>query len=297
MVARVRGFFLKHSTWFFLIKKYTLHNIYISKNFMKKRLFWILTTLFWIFSFCSAEIINWNSESLSLWDTFWWTIYFLFPDWYNCLKFDSDVSSSIRIYINDDLVSDLNNSDIYCNINRYYSAWTNSFNVVYYNLSLWWWTPSSSNIDVYYNNWQSSTNIECDWTQAIEINWLSTLTSTNTFTPYFNIDYTDQDNQKLTESYSKNTLYLSGWLFKKTYTWDNERVLTDTIESSNSDFTWYVPIFDVTWTINENTWNIFNNFSDNALTFLLSNIPAYIQWVILIAVLWLIFWIVRRFKR
>lgn len=267
---------------------------------MKKYIFWILTTLLWIFSFCSAEIINWNSESLSLWDTFWWTISFLFPDWYNCLKFDSDVSSSIRIYINDDLVSDLNNSDIYCNINRYYSAWTKSFNVVYYNLSLWWWTPSSSNIDVYYNNWQSSTSIECDWTQAIDIQWLSTITSTNTFTPYFNIDYIDEDNQKLTESYSKNTLYLSGWQFKKTYTWDNERILTDTIESPNSSFSWYLPTFDVTWSLdpnNEFTWNVFNNFADNSLKVLLSNIPSYIQYVIMIILLFFILGFIRKFKR
>lgn len=279
---------------------------------MKKRLFWILTTLLWIFSFCSAEYC-WSVDSTNWFEVWfenceyiWWYGFYATDvlDYWCFFGSENDYNSSSLFgeyagYYNNSF------SSIYACCNSESSDWT-WVSVSYISSDsmlncIWlsWWS-SSSNIDVYYNNWQSSTSIECDWTQAIEINWLSTLTSTNTFTPYFNIDYTDEDNQKLTESYSKNTLYLSGWLFKKTYTWDNERVLTDTIESPNSSFSWYLPTFDVTWSIdnnNEFTWNVFNNFADNSLKVLLSNIPSYIQYVIMIILLFFILGFIRKFKR
>ena len=164
-------------------------------------------------------------------------------------------------------------------------------------LDIYWYNfYHNQDITVYYNNWNSSTDITCDWTQAIEINWLSTITSTNTFTPYYNISYKDEDNQSLVESYSKDILYLENWQFKKTYTWENDWILT---VQWNSD-PWenvYLPVFEVTWTINTDTWNVFNNFTDNALTVLLSNIPSYVQWITLVAVLLLLVSFVRRFRR
>lgn len=170
------------------------------------------------------------------------------------------------------------------------------YNVVQYSFSAW---SSTSDIDVYYNNWNSVESITCDWTQAIEIQWLSTITSTNTFMPYFNIDYVDENNQLLTESYSKDILYLSGSAFKKTYTWNNIRILTSQWWNSESIFTWYLPTFDITWWINEVTesWNIFNNFAENSVKFTLANIPSYIQYFIILLILFLILWFVKKFKR
>jgi len=157
--------------------------------------------------------------------------------------------------------------------------------------------PSSS-IDVLYNNENSSTTITCDWDNVIQIDWLSTITAINKRTPYFNINYRDQDNQSLVESYSNNNLYLSGWLFKKTYTWDNEWILTIQWNNNNS-FSWYMPTFDITGWINDITdsWNIFNNFAENSVKFTLSNIPSYIQYVIIIMLLLFIIWFIRKFKR
>ena len=156
----------------------------------------------------------------------------------------------------------------------------------------------SSLINVLYNNWNSTSSITCDWTQSIAIEGLSTITNTNTFTPYFNINYRDEDNQLLTESYSKDILYLKNWLFKKTYTWNNERILSYNWSESNF-FTWFVPTFNITWGIEDvsESWNIFNNFAENSVKLTLSNIPSYIQYVIIFMLLLFILWFIRRFKR
>ena len=270
---------------------------------MKKILFWILTFLWIWLSFCSA----WDTSiDISLCDS-----QCLFTNWENW-EFILNYSISSDSYLlwsskdtywnmwywNDYIYSFFTSSTLPKNWNTFvcfflYNADSCSWS------SQWWWS-STSDIDVYYNNWNSVENITCDWTQAISINWLSTITSTNTFTPYYNISYKDEDNQSLIEFYSKSNLYLSGWLFKKTYTWDNERILTDTIESPNSSFSWYLPSFDITWSVDPNdefTWNVFNNFADNSLKVLLSNIPSYIQYVILIALLFFILGFIRKFKR
>ena len=256
---------------------------------MKKILFWILTFLWIWLSFCSASVcddidVNWHdcwSDPNDTWCILWFWCNGCFSStnsWYDCYEqwwtqnwFDC-VSTFNYIW------------------NSCTTFWSNIIN--------WWWSssPSSSDIDVYYNNWNSVENITCDWTQAISINWLSTITSTNTFTPYYNISYTDEDNQKLTESYSKDILYLENWQFKKTYTWNNDWILT-VQWSSDSTFTWYVPVFDFTGDTIVNTWNLFNNFSDNALKVLLSNIPSYIQYITIFAILVFLFSFIRRFKR
>ena len=192
---------------------------------MKKILFWILTFLWIWLSFCSASEVYiwwlWNDIPLNN-----WLNHYYFP-WYNLLCW---ISPSPDIFLSDSLWNNIQSlwTDTFC---IYYdSDWFYLKNTIWddltmvfpynylFNISLGWWgsTPSTSDIIVYYNNWQSSTGITCDWTQAIEIQGLSTITSTNTFTPYFNIDYTDENNQKLTESYSKDILYLENWQFKKT---------------------------------------------------------------------------------
>ena len=268
---------------------------------MKKLLFWILTFLLIWLSFCSAltiqdpelcKLYTWTidwpdsvvfqdyNNSLA-WNYFMWWTYDL-SNWY------ADISILTEYWWEYSL--DLSEESYY-----YYSAIIFSSD---WCSSNWWWSLTSD-IDVYYNNWNSVENITCDWTQAIDVRWLSTITSTNTFTPYFNISYTDEDNQKLTESYSKSNLYLSGWLFKKTYTWDNERILTDTIDSPNSVFSWYIPVFDVTWSTQpiDTEYNMFNNFTDNSLKVLLSNIPSFFQYVIIFSIILMIIWIIKVFKR
>lgn len=165
---------------------------------------------------------------------------------------------------------------------------------------LWLFSFSfADSINVFYNWFNDVESFTCDWDISIYLDWNYNFTESNSlFTPYFDIDYKDEDNQLLTESYDKSILYLSGWNFKKTYTWDNERILTYQVESSSdTSIVSYTPVFEITWSIDENSWNVFNNFSDNALTFLLSNIPSYIQRITLFAVLMLILWIIRRFKR
>lgn len=207
--------------------------------------------------------LNWSSSSYSLWNS-------LASRWL-----------SVRCFSDEFVVPDSSWSLVYWNSQTFPSSWC----------------PDQS-INVYYNNWNSSWTIICDWTQAIEINWLSTITSTNTRTPYFNINYRDEDNQLLTESYSKDILYLKNWLFKKTYTWNNERILSYNWSESNF-FTWYVPTFDIVFTGDtwEDTWNVFNNFAQNSLQVVLSNIPSYIQYVIIIMLLFFILGLARRKKR
>ena len=277
---------------------------------MKKFLFWILTFLWIWLSFCSATqnldisfTTNWclfsNYEDYnftSLEDSTW--LYMMINVWspndwyYPAWYYEKIVSPNETFY------SDLASVDYMYTCFAFVpfpEFWVNSYQD---NCSIGSWS-SSSDITIYYNNWNSSQSITCDWVQAVEIQGLSTITSTNTFTPYFNIDYKDEDNQSLVESYSKDILYLSGSLFKKTYSWNNERILTSQSDS-NSVFTWYLPTFDITWSVdpnNEFTWNVFNNFADNSLKVLLSNIPSYIQYVIIIALLFFILGFIRKFKR
>lgn len=281
---------------------------------MKKFLFWILAFLWIWLSFCSADYFyvsplssifdyiyvpssdfntSWYyySDSSMLWKNIlvfsnWWCSYNFYDSEYNFLGnwwvvvFNFSNSSSLWLQPDDSC------------------GWWVLFTYLSDSISWWWWWSSPSDITVYYNNWQSSTGITCDWTQAIEIEGLSTITSTNTFTPYFNIDYIDENNQLLTESYSKDILYLSWTTFKKTYTWNNIRILTAQW-SSESIFTWYVPVFDVSGTTQpvDTEYNMFNNFADNSLKVLLSNIPWYIQYVFIIWIILLLIWIVKMLKR
>lgn len=275
---------------------------------MKKILFWILTFLWIWLSFCSAENLN-----VSL-DNIWWSskTWQLTLDTDSIYCFYASYNSSTRYVVFDFQWYNWNLPNWWWNWVVCFSVLNENENIVNYELgggsyvqfyyfkfpySQWW--SSTSDIDVYYNNWNSVENITCDWTQAISINWLSTITSTNTFTPYYNISYIDEDNQKLIESYSKDVLYLENWQFKKTYTWNNDWILSVQWGSDNS-FSWYLPTFDITWSVDPNdefTWNVFNNFADNSLKFLFSNIPSYIQYFIILLILFLILWFVKKFKR
>ena len=276
---------------------------------MKKFLFWILTFLWIWLSFCSAEFSSISFEYVSKWPN----SSFIFNG--GCIRSSNSACMQELVYSSDSsyLVpsqSSLNNSSVLCSSSSWISLiqitnWTWCTYYIYsfseFSSVFWWGWSSTPEITVYYNNWQSSTGISCDWTQAIEIQGLSTITSTNTFTPYFNIDYIDENNQLLTESYSKDILYLSGTTFKKTYTWWNNNywVLTSQSWNSESIFTWYVPVFDVSGTTQpfDTEYNMFNNFADNSLKVLLSNIPWYIQYVFIIWIILLLIWIVKMLKR
>ena len=169
----------------------------------------------------------------------------------------------------------------------------------YTRTKLYWDTISQPiTIDVFYDYDNSHQTIICNWDNSIHINSLSNYNNW-VFTPYFNIFYSDQDNQVLTESYSKQLLILN-WKYNKTYTWWNDNYWVLTPEGvSESVFSWYLPVFDVTWGINDvsTSWNIFNNFAENSLKFTLSNIPSYIQYVILLFVLFFILGFIRKFRR
>lgn len=279
---------------------------------MKKFLFWILTFLWIWLSFCSADYCwgvdssNWFAVSSENCEYVWWLwLYMTDVVDYWCFFTSVDDFESNSLFWEYTAYYNSLYSSIYacCNSEAVDWTWVSVSYISSDSISncIWlsWWSSTLSDIDVYYNNWNSVETITCDWTQAIDIRWLSTITNTNTFAPYYNISYTDEDNQKLTESYSKDILYLSGWLFKKTYTWDNERILTDTTESPSSSFSWYLPTFEITWWIEDVTesWNIFNNFAENSVKFVFSNIPSYIQYVLIFMLLFFILRLVRPFKK
>ena len=254
----------------------------------------------WVLVFDTTQSLNYilfdsNFSPISNWE------FFVLTPWTYYINVSWTVEGQLKSTYSYQKIHDFWNFQIILPDEEYFPIF-NAFNYFYYNVFpfvWWWWSSTPSDITVYYNNSQSNTSITCDWTQAIEIEGLSTITSTNTFTPYFNIDYIDEDNQILTESYSKDILYLSGATFKKTYTWNNIRILTAQLDSE-SIFSWYVPTFDVTWSVDPNdefTWNVFNNFADNSLKYLLSNIPSYIQYFIILAILFLILWFVKKFRR
>lgn len=90
-------------------------------------------------------------------------------------------------------------------------------------------------------------------------------------------------------------LYLN-WSYDLNYT--GEQYL-NLVENSCYDFSWYVPYFEFTWTTQPtNTdYNMFNNFGDNALKVLLSNIPWYFQYFIIFSVIILIISLIKLFRK
>lgn len=252
----------------------------------------------------SWNLINtWSliySWSLTLWSTVWhyyWPINNIIKSWFYLTSSNCPWKGRLSYYLSN---NSNNNWSIFLNSFNWFS-YTSSINYQYlfYDINYSFSSVSStSDITVNYNNWQT-TSIACNWDNIITIDWLSTMSSISTFTPYFNINYTDQNNQVLTDSYSNSILYLSGGQYLKTYTWwSNNDWILNLVTSEDTVFTWYLPTFDVTWNITEiDTWNVFNNFAENSLTVLLSNIPNYIQYVIMFALLLFVLWIFRKIRK
>ena len=157
-----------------------------------------------------------------------------------------------------------------------------------------------SEISVFYNWYNNVQTFTCDWDTSIYLDWNFNFTqSNNLFTPYFNIYYTDWDNQVLTWQYDKSDLYLQ-WQYNKTYTWwvENYWVFNPL---QGSFFTWYNIQFE-TWEIIQETWeittwNVFANFWENMLSMVFWNISWYFQYITIFWMILIIIWLVRRLKK
>lgn len=129
----------------------------------------------------------------------------------------------------------------------------------------WDWTK---NWDHYsFNNWYSSTKV-----YYTDLYWNETNVTLNSDI-YFNWEY-------------------SLW-----YTWINQYLQLS--ENNCWEFEWYLPVFDVTWSTQpiDTEYNMFNNFTDNSLKVLLSNIPSYFQYIIIFWFILFIIWLIKLFKR
>lgn len=138
-----------------------------------------------------------------------------------------------------------------------------------------------------------------DWTQEITLDWDWTK-NWNVFTYNDSFDWTTvyyTDSSWQNKNVSLNSDIYINWTLSISYTWQQELFLTDS--SLNCFETVYLPVFDVTWGITDvsTSWNIFNNFAENSVKFTLSNIPSYIQYVIIIMLLFFILGFIRKFKR
>lgn len=259
---------------------------------MKKILLSILWISFWLISFSSAWFVCSDSQQstedleMSVWDTYTYAL-----SWY----YDIQQQFFTTLLISDWNTTYTSVSDVFGrNILLYFpistsvsftctsAQWDTCWNYITYldsNIDNCnnWWSSSSSDITVFYDYWHSSTSVVCNWDNSIFINWMANLSNQTTFTPFFNISYVDEDNQNLIESYSKDMLYLDNWQFKKTYTWDNQWILTVQNQwwsTPDIIFTWETLPVVVTW----NSDNVFSNFGDNALMLISSNIPWIITW-------------------
>lgn len=281
---------------------------------MKKLLLSIFSIFFWLISFSVADnyslicpnLWGWNNDGyyeVSNWDSFivsWWIFFYNNSCW--AISFYSDCSSLVEedlegtfIYFPWSTTLYVCASDPVCSDNSFFSY------ELYNSCVLWSSFSSSSDITVFYDYWHSTTTVACNWDNSIFINWMASVSDLTTFTPFFNIFYVDEDNQNIIESYNKDMLYLSWWLYHKTYTWDNLWVLNVLNNWFNSS--WWFNIISswlvVSWDIVSGnlSWNIFKNFIDTWFAVLFSNVPSYIQYVVLIAILLLILRIFRRKKR
>lgn len=136
-----------------------------------------------------------------------------------------------------------------------------------------------------------------EWTTEIILEWDRTKNWNNyTFNWWFTwlkVNYVDSywENQEYITTWD---LYIN-WDYSLWYTWEQYLSLVD---NSCWVSNWYTPYFIITWSTDVlDSWNVFNNFSDNAFKVLLSNIPSYIQYFTIFAILLFLFWFFRRFKR
>lgn len=122
-----------------------------------------------------------------------------------------------------------------------------------------------------------------DWNNFTFLDWYY-------WTDVFYVDWYWKDQKTKVVS----DLYIN-WNNSISYTWEQYLSLTD---SDCWTFEGYTPTFDVTWTIQEvsESWNIFTNFAQNSLQVLLSNVPNYIQYIIIIMLLFFVLGIIRKIK-
>lgn len=293
----------------------------------KKILFWILTFLWIWLSFCSA--FDFDISKLSSISVYSWDItsipdiaHFSLTPWLYCIAYGSLWFdwSNLRLTFSPEylitesatyyqyIVRNVNNNlnTFYCfdiSSNTDVSLYPNSYSITWqyyiFPFNDYFLNSSSSSINVFYNWFNDVESFTCDWDTSIYLDWNYNYTSSNSlFSPYINIHYTDSDNQVLTWEYEKTDLFLD-WQYNKLYTWgSNNFWFLTPIESPDLNIISYQPTFDVefTWDIVD-TWNIFNNFAENSLKFTLSNVPNYIQYVIIIMLLFFILWFIRKFRR
>lgn len=154
---------------------------------------------------------------------------------------------------------------------------------------------SAYNVTIHYNwitevisvNWQTWVFLVWNWSENNDyytFDWGYT---------YTDVYYMDWYWKNKTERVI-NDLYFN-WDYTVSYTWNQYTLLSN--NQCWDSFTGYLPTFDVTWNITElDTWNVFNNFAENSLGVLLSNIPNYIQYVIMFMLLLFVLWIFRKLR-
>ena len=165
--------------------------------------------------------------------------------------------------------------------------------ILFFGVSFWY------DVIIYWENNQLLFMYEVEqWTTEITLDWDWTKNWNNyTFNGGFNwttVHYVDWywNNQFITIN---SDLYIN-WDYSIWYTGQQELLLT---ENQCWSYNWYVPVFDITWWINDvtETWNVFNNFAENSLKVLLSNVPSYIQYVIIILILLFVLWFIKKIRR
>lgn len=146
------------------------------------------------------------------------------------------------------------------------------------------------NVTLHYNwitevisvNWQTWITLVWDWSESNDY-----YTYGNSYS-YTDIYYYNQYGQYKTER-TISDVYLN-WNYEKSYTWNQYTLLTNDISCINS---WNVIIFtwwDIPVRIDQSSWSVFSNFTDNALLLITSNIP----WIITaLFILWLIIFLFK----
>lgn len=169
-----------------------------------------------------------------------------------------------------------------------FSLWLLYNQCFWYDVIIYW--PNNELITMYpIEEGTTEITLEGDWSK----NWNNyTFNGGYTWTTVYYTDWYWKD-----QSISINSDLYINWQYTIWYTGEQYLDLT---ENNCWSFNWYSPTFDVTWSIDpyeDFTWNIFNNFADNSLQVLLSNVPNYIQYVLILILFFFVIWIVRRFRK
>ena len=129
---------------------------------------------------------------------------------------------------------------------------------------LFFWLSFWYDVIIYWENNQLLFMYEVEqWTTEITLDWDWTKNWNNyTFNGVFDwvsVSYVDWywKDQTIT---TNNDLYIN-WDYSIWYTWQQELLL---IENNCWKYEWFIPNFVVTWSTETiQSWNMFNNFSDN----------------------------------